>query len=54
MTLDTQVSHVELVAYRYLLPNLWAANYLNDLWVFDLQEYKWKQIVLKDNERKPS
>ena len=31
-----------------------AANYLNDLWVFDMQEYKWKQIVMKDNERKPS
>jgi hypothetical protein len=34
--------------------NLRAANYLNDLWVFDLQEYKWRQIVMKDNERKPS
>jgi hypothetical protein len=31
-----------------------AANYLNDMWVFDMQEYKWKQIVKKDNERKPS
>ncbi|KAJ3551695.1 hypothetical protein NM688_g4559 [Phlebia brevispora] len=29
-------------------------NYLNDLWVFDTQEYKWKQIEFKENERKPS
>jgi hypothetical protein len=36
------------------LPDIWAANYLNDLWLFDMQEYKWKQIVMKDNERKPS
>ncbi|KAF9779795.1 galactose oxidase [Thelephora terrestris] len=32
----------------------YTTNYLNDLWVFDLQEYKWRQIVMKDNERKPS
>ena len=31
-----------------------AANYLNDLWIFDTQEYKWKQIDFKENERKPS
>ena len=31
-----------------------AANYLNDLWVFDTQEYKWKQIEFRENERKPS
>lgn len=29
-------------------------NYLNDLWMFDTQEYKWKQFEFKDNERKPS
>ncbi|RPD60274.1 galactose oxidase [Lentinus tigrinus ALCF2SS1-7] len=29
-------------------------NYLNDLWLFDTQEYKWKHIELKDNDRKPS
>lgn len=52
MTLDTQVPSVNLAAY--LLPDFWAANYLNDLWVFDMQEYKWKQVVMKDNERKPS
>jgi len=32
----------------------WSANYLNDLWLFDMQEYKWKEIVMRDNERKPS
>ena len=31
-----------------------TANYLNDLWVFDTQEYKWKQVEFKENERKPS
>ncbi|CCM00631.1 uncharacterized protein FIBRA_02668 [Fibroporia radiculosa] len=29
-------------------------NYLNDLWLFDTQEYKWKQVELRDAERKPS
>ncbi|EKM57740.1 uncharacterized protein PHACADRAFT_116020 [Phanerochaete carnosa HHB-10118-sp] len=29
-------------------------NYLNDLWLFDTQEYKWKQVELKENEPKPS
>ncbi|KAF9644018.1 galactose oxidase [Thelephora ganbajun] len=32
----------------------YTTNYLNDLWLFDIQEYEWKQIVMKDNERKPS
>ena len=31
-----------------------AANYLNDLWIFDTQEYNWKQVEFKDNDRKPS
>ena len=43
-----------LTSVDCLLPDIWAANYLNDLWLFDMQEYKWKQIVMKDNERKPS
>lgn len=30
------------------------ANYLNDLWIFDTQEYKWRQIEMKENDRKPS
>lgn len=30
------------------------ANYLNDLWIFDTQEYRWKQVEFRDNERKPS
>lgn len=29
-------------------------NYLNDLWLFDTQEYKWRQVDFKDAERKPS
>ncbi|KAI0765888.1 hypothetical protein BD413DRAFT_481708 [Trametes elegans] len=29
-------------------------NYLNDLWLFDTQEYKWRQVEFKENERKPS
>ncbi|KAI0318129.1 hypothetical protein OF83DRAFT_1184638 [Amylostereum chailletii] len=31
-----------------------TTRYLNDLWIFDTQEYKWQQIELKDAERKPS
>jgi len=49
---DTPVRSLTLVCF--LLPDVWAANYLNDLWLFDMQEYKWKQIVMRDNERKPS
>ena len=31
------------------------ARYMNDLWIFDTQEYKWQQIEFKDpNERRPS
>lgn len=29
-------------------------QYLNDTWVFDTQEYKWRQIEFKDIDRKPS
>ncbi|GBE83977.1 Kelch repeat-containing protein [Sparassis crispa] len=29
-------------------------NYLNDLWLFDAQEYKWRQVEFRDAERKPS
>ena len=33
----------------------YIARYMNDLWVFDTQEYKWQQIEYKDpNERRPS
>ncbi|KAI0257724.1 hypothetical protein BC834DRAFT_920813, partial [Gloeopeniophorella convolvens] len=32
-----------------------VTRYLNDLWVFDTHEYRWKQIEFKDpNERRPS
>ena len=35
--------------------NFYIARYMNDLWVFDTQEYKWQQIEFKDpNERRPS
>ena len=30
------------------------AQYLNDLWLFDTQEYKWHQIEFGVNDRKPS
>ncbi|KIK90490.1 hypothetical protein PAXRUDRAFT_151835 [Paxillus rubicundulus Ve08.2h10] len=29
-------------------------QYLNDTWLFDAQEYKWRQIEFKESERKPS
>ncbi|KAF8522643.1 hypothetical protein BU17DRAFT_44591 [Hysterangium stoloniferum] len=29
-------------------------NYLNDLWLFDTQEYTWQQVELRDTDRKPS
>ncbi|KAI0367424.1 galactose oxidase [Pilatotrama ljubarskyi] len=29
-------------------------NYLNDLWIFDTQEYKWKQIEFRETDRRPS
>lgn len=30
------------------------AQYLNDMWIFDTQEYKWRHIEFKESERKPS
>ncbi len=30
------------------------ARYLNDLWMFDTQEYKWTQMEFKETEQKPS
>ena len=54
----TPVSEVRVIPFHSVMVTLissWkSANYLNDLWIFDTQEYKWKQIELKDNERKPS
>ncbi|KAI9458053.1 galactose oxidase [Boletus coccyginus] len=32
----------------------YRTHYLNDTWIFDTQEYKWRQIEFKDSERKPS
>ena len=34
--------------------NQCIARYLNDLWVFDTQEYSWRQIEFKETELKPS
>ncbi|KAG6370868.1 galactose oxidase [Boletus reticuloceps] len=32
----------------------YRTQYLNDTWIFDTQEYKWRQIEFKEPERKPS
>ncbi|KAF8836041.1 galactose oxidase [Paxillus ammoniavirescens] len=32
----------------------YKTQYLNDTWLFDAQEYKWRQIEFKESERKPS
>ena len=29
------------------------ANYLSDLWLFDTETYKWKQIEIRDADRAP-
>src|SRR5258708_19132185 len=31
-----------------------TARYLNDLWIFDTQEYKWTQVELKETNPRPS
>ncbi|KAF9449625.1 galactose oxidase [Macrolepiota fuliginosa MF-IS2] len=31
-----------------------TTRYLNDLWVFDTQEYKWFQVEFRENDIKPS
>lgn len=31
-----------------------TTRYLNDLWVFDTQEYKWQQIEFRQTDTKPS
>lgn len=31
-----------------------TTRYLNDLWIFDIQEYKWTQIEFNVTERRPS
>ena len=39
----------------FALSEFYIARYMNDLWIFDTQEYKWQQIEFKDpNERRPS
>ncbi|KAF9261281.1 galactose oxidase [Marasmius fiardii PR-910] len=31
-----------------------TTRYLNDLWIFDTHEYKWRQVEFRENEPKPS
>ncbi|THU86834.1 hypothetical protein K435DRAFT_970138 [Dendrothele bispora CBS 962.96] len=31
-----------------------TTRYLNDLWIFNTQEYSWRQVEFKDNEIRPS
>ncbi|KAJ6547548.1 hypothetical protein B0H19DRAFT_1166233 [Mycena capillaripes] len=31
-----------------------TTRYLNDLWLFDLQEYKWRQIEFRETDTRPS
>ncbi|KAF8056543.1 galactose oxidase [Lyophyllum atratum] len=31
-----------------------TTRYLNDLWVFDTQEYKWRQIEMRETDPRPS
>ncbi|KAJ6630788.1 hypothetical protein B0H10DRAFT_1774143 [Mycena sp. CBHHK59/15] len=31
-----------------------TTRYLNDLWLFDLQDYKWRQIEFRETDLKPS
>jgi len=31
-----------------------VTRYLNDLWVFDTQEYTWTQVELKETDSRPS
>jgi len=52
MTQDTPVRSCDSVGC--VSSDIRSANYLNDLWLFDVQEYKWKEIVMRDNDRKPT
>jgi hypothetical protein len=29
-------------------------NYLSDLWIWDSQEYRWHEVVIRDTDRKPN
>ncbi|KAJ8087756.1 Kelch repeat-containing protein 3 [Marasmius tenuissimus] len=31
-----------------------TTRYLNDLWIFDTQEYKWRQVEFRENDPRPS
>ena len=54
MIQEYEVSDPGFCAVDHILIIPSIANYLNDLWYFDTQEYHWKQVDMKENERKPS
>lgn len=39
---------------RQSMPTTISARYLNDLWLFDTQEYRWQQVEFKPTDVKPS
>jgi len=53
MILVSQVRPLALCLCDDLTGNI-TARYFNDLWVFDTQEYKWRQIEFKETDNKPS
>ena len=48
---STRQIQVVLTELTTFLP---LARYLNDLWLFDTQEYKWNQIEFREMDAKPS
>jgi len=57
MILGSPVGFLALHSLQLQDPNLsltHAARYYNDLWVFDTQEYTWRQIEFKETEPRPS
>ena len=54
MTQGFAVSGTGVREERMRLQLFLPANYLNDLWYFDTQEYIWRQVELKEIERRPS
>jgi len=39
---------------RFFLWGVALANYLKDLWLFDTQEYIWRQVEFRETGRTPS
>lgn len=46
-----EIKSVQLTAW---LTSCLTAHYLNDLWLFDTQEYKWRHNAFKKTELQPS